>query len=137
MDTALDASWDNAFRGSPFHLRFELGGEELGCQDAPAPRFVQALTRAREIREAVFASSSRVSAIVASMADTSNDFFSPAQDSYKRLADFGLRATPIAEWRAPLDPEDEIFIWKAFDVTADIASRDALLWNSIAYENAH
>lgn len=134
MNTAFDASWDNAFKGSPFHLRFELGGEELGCDDAPVPRFVQALTRARDIREAVFASSSKVWAIVASMVDTSNDFFSPKQNSYKSLADFGFRATPIAEWNAPIDPEGEDFIWKGYDVSADVASRDALLWNSIAYE---
>jgi len=134
MNTAFDASWDSAFKGSPFHLRFELGGEYLRCQDAPVPRFVQALTRARKIREAVFANSSQVSAIVGSMVDTSNDFFSLAPNSYKRLADSGFRATPIAEWLAPLDPEGEDFIWKAFDVTADVASRDVLLWNSIAYE---
>lgn len=134
MRPLFDANWDSAFRGSPFHLRFELGGEELRCLDAPVPRFVQALTRARVVREAVFASSRQVWAIVASLADTSNDYFAPAPDSYKRLADFGFRATPIAEWHAPLEPEDEDFMWKAFDVTADIASRDALLWNSIAYE---
>jgi hypothetical protein len=134
MDTAFDVNWDSAFRGSPFHLRFELGGEELGCVDAPVPRFVQALTRAREIRETLFASSSQVSAIVVSMADTSNDFFSPTPDSYQRLADLGFKATPIAEWRAPLDPEGEDVIWKLFDVTEDVASRDVLLWNSIAYE---
>jgi len=35
-----------------------------------------------------------------------------------------------------MEPEQraEDFIWRAFDVTSDIASQDALLWSSLAYE---
>ncbi len=45
----------------------------------------------------------------------------------------------MAEWRTPLnrdEPEqsEEGFIWRAFDVTSDIASQDALLWSSLTYE---
>lgn len=139
MDFASDETWDRAFRESVYRLRFELGGEELGCDEAPAPRFVQALTRSRLIRDAVFADASKLYAIVASTADPSRDFYAPVQDSFDALSKLGFRANAIAEWRARLyphdpEPEDEDFIWRAFDVSYDLASQDAMLWCSLAYE---
>jgi hypothetical protein len=139
MDLTFDATWDSAFKGSPYWLRFELGGEDFGCADATVPRFVQALTRSRAIRDAVFADSSRLWAIVASEADPSKEFYAHVPDGFEVLSNFGFKANAIAEWRARLVPDEpeqreEDFIWRAFEVTSDIASQDALLWSSIAYE---
>lgn len=139
MSFTFDATWDSAFRATPYRLRFELGGEDFGCTNAPVPRFIQALTRSRAISDAIFADSSRLWAIVASEADPSNDFRAPMPDAFAALSSFGLRGKAIAEWRARLDPNEpeqseEDFIWRAFDVTSDIATRDVLLWCSLAYE---
>jgi len=100
---------------------------------------VQALTRSRTIRDAVFNDASRLWAVVASEADPSKDFYAPVPDGFAALSACGFRANAIAEWRARLDPEEpeqreEDFIWRAFDVTSDIASQDALLWSSLSYE---
>jgi hypothetical protein len=139
MNFTFDATWDSAFRNTPYSLRFELGGEDFGCIDAPVPRFVQALTRSRAISDAVFADSSQLWAIVASEADPSKDFLAPMPNGFEALSDFGLRGNAVAEWRARLDPNEpeqreEDFIWRAFNVTSDIATRDVLLWCSLAYE---
>ncbi len=139
MDITFDATWESAFKGSPYWLRFELGGEVLGCADAPVPRFVQALTRARIIRDAVFADTDRLWALVATDADPSRDFFAPVPDGFEAISNFGFQGSAIAEWRGRLNPDEpeqreQDFIWRAFDVTSDIASQDALLWSSIAYE---
>lgn len=139
MGITFDANWDSAFKGSPYWLRFELGGEDFGCVDAPVPRFVQALTRARTIRDAVFADSERLWAVVASAADPSRDFYAPVPDGFDAISSYGFRGSASAEWRARLNPNEpeqreEDFIWRAFDVTSDIASQDALLWSSIGYE---
>jgi hypothetical protein len=77
--------------------------------------------------------------VVASEVEPSNDFHAPVPDGFEALASFGFRGNAIAEWRARLDPDEpeqreEGFIWRAFDVTSDIASQDALLWSSLAYE---
>jgi hypothetical protein len=49
MSPPFDETWKEAFPGSPYWLRFELGGEKFGCLDAPVPRFVQALTRSSRL----------------------------------------------------------------------------------------
>jgi Domain of unknown function (DUF3885) len=139
MDHTFDATWGRAFKNSPYRLRFELGGEEFGCADAPVPRFVRALTRSRAIRDAVFAETFKLWAIVASAAHPSNGIDAPVPDGFEALSNIGFKSSAIAEWRARLDVDDpeqneEDFIWRAFDVTSDIASRDTLLWCSIAYE---
>jgi hypothetical protein len=76
---------------------------------------------------------------VASAADPSGDFFAPVPDGLEALMSFGFRAKAISEWRARLDPGEpeqweEDFIWRAFDVTSDLGSQDALLWSSLTYE---
>ena len=139
MDVKFDASWDAAFRQSPFSLRFELGGEAFSNADAPVPRFVQALTRARAIRDALFSESSQIIAVAACSPETVVDFFAPCDDGFAALSALGLRSSAIQEWKAPLDPHDMEdgdldFIWRSFDVTSDTASQDALLWCSITYE---
>lgn len=139
MEFTFGKAWDRAFKGSPYWLRFELGGEAFGCADAPVPRFVQALGRSRAIRDAVFADTLRLWAVVASKADPSQDFFAPSSDGFEALSSFGFKGNAISEWRAKLNPDEpeqreEDFVWRVFDVTSDIASQDALLWSSLAYE---
>jgi Domain of unknown function (DUF3885) len=139
MERTFDPTWDSAFKGSPFWLRFELGGEDFGCVDAPVPRFVQALTRARYIRDALFADSEQVWAIAASHAEPFRDFYAPVPDAFEALSKIGFNGSTSAEWRAPLSSnehgdEDEDFVWRAFNVTLDIRNQDALLWCSICYE---
>jgi hypothetical protein len=44
----ISTEWLKPFRLSPFSLRFELGGETFS-NDAPVPRFIQAIERARDV----------------------------------------------------------------------------------------
>ncbi len=133
------AGWDAPFKDVPYWLRFELGGEELSNQDAPAPRFVQALSRSRAICDAVFAQTRQLWAIVTTYRDNSTDFFAPVDDAFEVLFKIGFKSSAAHEWNAALNPDDpdeheRDFVWRAFDITADIPSRDALLWCSLAYE---
>jgi len=139
MSIVFDATWNQPFRPCPYWLRFELGGEEFGNSEAPIPRFVQALSRARTIRDAVFADTNQLWAIVVSATGPSNDFFAPFPDGFEALSNLGFRSEHVAEWRARLDPNEpeqneEDFVWRAFDVTSDFASQDSLLWSSLTYE---
>ena len=72
-------------------------------------------------------------------ANPSNDMLAPATDGFEALSNLGFSSVPVMEWRAPRYPYEsgeqaEDCIWRAFDVTSDIASQDALLWCSLAYE---
>ena len=133
----LDRNWDQAFRASPYRLRFELGGEIFRNIDQPVPRFIQAFHRAQAITNAVFASSTSLTAILAGSRRSAHDFCAPAADPFKALKALGFRSTaPWCQWSAPRDPSDEdgtLFDWRAIDLT-DPAMRDTLLWTCIVYE---
>ncbi len=132
--------WDAPFRSCPFSLRFELGGEIFGT-DVPVPRFVQAFTRARQITQEVFESSQRLIAIVA-WPYVGRDFDAPDGDGFEALREVGFACSSIAEWDAPLRPEEEDeedrapTLWRAFDLSEDQAAGDVLLWCAISYELA-
>jgi hypothetical protein len=133
-----DSTWDEAFRSSPFRLRFELGGETLGIE-APVPRFVQAYGRARQIATEVFEQSRTVWGIVAAWPATAKGIFPPAPEGFQALAAAGFSAPAKAQWTAPPYPgaEDEeaaAVEWRAFDLTENLAARDVLLWCSASYE---
>jgi len=139
MEQIFGPDWELPFRNCPSRLRFELGGEELPCVEAPVPRFVQALLRARTIFNSVFAGSTSLFAIVCFHKDTALDFFAPVENGFVALSRIGFTAEFLTEWNARLEPRDEEqdpqdFLWRAFDVAANDASCDALLWSSISYE---
>lgn len=124
---AFDETWDGPFKASPFRLRFELGGEEFDNCEEPVPRFMQALTRSRSIREASFAHSPRLCAVVRSW----------GSDGLNALRQIGFRNSPVAQWRVAEKMPDqsvETMIWHAFDVTDDSSACDTLLWSSIVNE---
>lgn len=104
------------------------------------PRFVQAFGRARQVAHDLFQPSRRLFGIVAASEDTRNDLFAPADDGFAALHAAGFAATPVREWREPLWPAHEDdepqppALWRAFDLTGDLAARDVLLWCSVAYE---
>lgn len=126
MTVALDESWDHRFEVSPFRLRFELGGE-FGNIAEPVPRFMQALIRSRTIRQASFAGSEAVLAIV----------HSRGTEGFEVLREMGFRRSPVADWQVPEKLPDgsvEDQIWRAFDVTGDEPACDTLLWSSIVKE---
>jgi hypothetical protein len=133
----LAEGWDAAFEGSPFRLRFELGGEVHGS-DEPAPRFIQALGRARQIASDLFEGTPHLHGIVGCWTDSARDLFAPAEDGFAALEAVGFRSQSIAEWRTPADPGDDGYdaecVWRAFDLTGRQADRDVLLWCAVAYE---
>lgn len=126
MTFAFDETWNRPFAASPFRLRFELGGEEFDNCEEPVPRFMQALTRARLIREASFERSSRLWAIARSR----------TPEGFASLREIGFRGSPLAEWRVAEEMHDNSLevTWQAFDVTGDQSACDTLLWSSIASE---
>ena len=131
--------WDEPFRTSAFRLRFELGGEVFG-NDAPVPRFVQALDRARQIACDVFERSNSLFGIVAASADSAHDLFAPTKDAFGVLHASGFCLPHVAEWQASLWPDENVedeqtlSSWRAFDLIGHVAVRDVLLWCAIAYE---
>ena len=126
MTFAFDETWDCRFKASPFRLRFELSGQ-FDNVAAPIPRFMQALIRSRAIREATFAESRELWAIVGSW----------GPDGFEALTQLGFAGSQLAEWRAGLtgfDNSDESGTWRVFDVAGDDAACDTLLWASIVNE---
>lgn len=133
----LDGNWDQAFRASPYWVRFELGGEVLGNIDQPVPRFIQAFHRAQTVANAAFASSLSLTAILAASPESGRDLFAPSNDAFSTLEALGFRASePWRQWSASLDPEDEDeapLSWRAIDLN-ESTMRDTLLWTSIVHE---
>lgn len=133
----LDRNWDQAFRASPYWLRFELGGEALGSTDQPVPRFIQAFHRAQTVANVVFARSLSLSAIVAASPDSGRDLFAPATNAFYALDALGFRApAPWCEWSASLDPGEDDGVpldWRAIELN-EPTMRDTLLWTSIVHE---
>lgn len=133
----LDGNWDQAFRTSPYWLRFELGGEVLSNIDQPVPRFLQAFHRAQTVANAMFAKSSSLTAILAASPECGRDMFAPTTDAFNTLEVLGFRApAPWCQWSASFDPSDEDVLplnWRAIDLD-EPRMRDTLLWASIAYE---
>jgi len=132
----LDATWDAAFRDSPYRLRFELGGETLSNLTRPVPRFLQAFDRARTIADALFPDAGAITAILAGSPEP--DVFAPqAGPPFEALHALGFRApAPCAQWRGPLipdDPESGVLDWRAIR-GVDSIMRDTLLWTSISLE---
>lgn len=131
--------WLAPFRASPFSLRFELGGGTFG-NDRPVPRFLQAFGRARQVAREAFEASDRLFGIVAAPVGSENDLYAPAPDAFAALAAAGLAGRPIGEWESALWPdqpaaEDRVPCrWRAYDLGADAAGQEVLLWCSVAYE---
>jgi hypothetical protein len=138
-DEAFSAGWDAAFRLSPFRLRFELGGEIFGSA-SPIPRFVQAFGRARQVAFEIFQHSREVVGLVATWPDTAQDLFAPAPDGFEALNEAGFQSPCVSEWNAspfPGDQEDvPLGLWRAFDLSENMPSRDVLLWCAVSYEMA-
>jgi hypothetical protein len=133
--------WLTPFRASPFSLRFELGGETFG-NNAPVPRFIQAFGRARDVTRDVFSASQQLFGIVALPVGPERDFYAPESDGFANLAEAGLACQHFSEWTAPLWPDQEAeedqvsSLWRAFDLSADRAAQDVLLWCAVSYEMA-
>jgi hypothetical protein len=142
----LDAGWDRPFyRPLAFYLRFELGGEIFRNVHEPVPRFIQAFDRARAVADAVFRSSTALWAICGIPGEDHPNIAARNRAYSKRFAalhslGFKIPGSPTTPtWTAPHphyvdDPEIAEFSWRAFDLTGERALRDALIWNSIAYE---
>ena len=84
------------------------------------PRFIQALTRSRAIREASFERSSKLWAIVRAW----------GSEGFADLGKLGFRGRPLAKRRvveAMFDNSVNEVIWQAFDVTGDLSACDTLL----------
>jgi hypothetical protein len=124
----LDGNWYQAFRASPYWLRFELGGEILSNVDQPVPRFIQAFHRAQALANVLFSSSTSLTAILGA---------SPEWHAFGALEALGFRApAPWCRWSASYPPGEEDaprFEWRAIEL-AEPAMRDTLLWVSIVYE---
>lgn len=133
----LDGDWDKAFRASPYWIRFELGGEALSNLSQPVPRFMQAFHRAQMVANAVFAKSSPVTAIMATVPESDRELFAPVSNAFGALSALGFRApAPWRQWQAPLDPDDAEGLslsWRAINLY-EPTMRDTLLWTSIVYE---
>jgi hypothetical protein len=134
---SLDQNWSQAFRSSPYRLRFELGGETFDNIAQPVPRFIQAFHRAQTIANALFSRSTSLTAILAVL--PKGEVAAQGKKPFKALKALGFRGpAPWCEWSAPLDPNDDgddemLLDWQAINLT-DPAMRDALLWTSIALE---
>jgi hypothetical protein len=132
---SLDQNWSQAFRSSPYRLRFELGGETFDNIAQPVPRFIQAFHRAQTIANALFSRSTSLTAILAVL--PKGEVAAQGKKPFKALKALGFRGpAPWCEWSAPLDPNDDdemLLDWCAINLT-DPAMRDALLWTSIALE---
>src|SRR5918992_1380054 len=103
----LDGNWSQAFRASPYRLRFELGAPFDNVAQ-PVPRFIQAFHRAQAITNALFSRSTSLTAILAGSPESERDFYAPAANPFKALEALGFRSSaPWCEWSAPLDPSDE------------------------------
>ncbi len=141
MTAPHNPDWDTAFRNSPHRLRFELGGEVFSNVAQPVPRFLQALDRSRSISRAVFRTSRKVFAVVGFAADPKLDFYAPVDDASDALRLMGFHDHALAEWRGAVNEadadEDRVeFLWKSFDLSQALTSREILLWCNLTYEMA-
>jgi hypothetical protein len=60
---------------------------------------------------------------------------------FAALRKMGFAGDEIGRWQAPLWPDDEkaeqsTAIWRAFDLSSDLSSRDVLVWCAISCEMA-
>ncbi|SEI86044.1 protein of unknown function [Sphingobium sp. AP50] len=119
-------------------MRFELGGEAFDNTSQPVPRFLQALHRSSTIADAVFREN--CVALVAWNGREPNALDYPeVKNGFDALAATGFDAPQTGEWKSILYPEsddDEPYVWtvRSYDISANKAARDTILWHAIADE---
>jgi hypothetical protein len=125
-------AWNEEIRqmlGSPFRLRFELGGELSNL-----PRFIQAFDRARSLAEAVFTNSRLIAVVGVSVND--DEGHRPKNERVRALKAVGFDAPLVSKWRAPRHQGEGACWWKCFDIGTDRLVRDTLLWCSTSIDMA-